>query len=57
MPKIFAPIRLENGEIYQETVSNKSSIGFYSSSGQNPVIASLGGNRNALYIYPKIMFQ
>ncbi|MFV8355531.1 serine hydrolase domain-containing protein [Flavobacterium sp. XS1P32] len=52
---LCTPIRLENGELYQEDgFLNQSSIGFYSSSRfKNPVIASLGGNRNALYIYPK----
>ena len=59
MPKILntlqTPIRLDNGEIYQENgFLNQSSIGFYSSSRvKNPVIASVGGNRNDLYIYPK----
>jgi len=52
---LWSPIRLDNGEIYEENgFLNQSSIGFYSSSrAKNPVIASLGGNRNALYIYPK----
>jgi CubicO group peptidase (beta-lactamase class C family) len=52
---LWTPIRLDNGEIYEENgFLNQSSIGFYSSSREkNLVIASLGGNRNALYIYPK----
>jgi CubicO group peptidase (beta-lactamase class C family) len=52
---LMTPIRLDNGKIYEENgFLNQSSIGFYSSSREkNPVIASLGGNRNALYIYPK----
>ncbi|MEM8522964.1 serine hydrolase domain-containing protein [Flavobacterium sp. PL12] len=52
---LLAPITLKNGEIYEtNNFLNRSSIGFYSSSRiKNPVIASLGGNRNALYIYPK----
>jgi CubicO group peptidase (beta-lactamase class C family) len=55
LDRLWSPIRLDNGEIYQENgFLNQSSIGFYSSSRvKNPVIASLGGNRNALYIYPK----
>jgi CubicO group peptidase (beta-lactamase class C family) len=56
---LMTPIRLDNGKIYEENgFLNQSSIGFYSSSRvKNPVIASLGGNRNALYIYPKDIFQ
>jgi CubicO group peptidase (beta-lactamase class C family) len=52
---LLAPIVLKNGKIYETNdFLNRSSISFYSSSRiKNPVIASLGGNRNALYIYPK----
>ena len=55
LKKLLEPIVLKNGEIYETgNFLNRSSIGFYSSSRiKNPVIGSLGGNRNALYIYPK----
>nr|WP_314896103.1 serine hydrolase domain-containing protein [uncultured Flavobacterium sp.] len=52
---LWTPILLNNGEAYETNdFLNRSSIGFSTTSRiKNPVIASLGGNRNALYIYPK----
>jgi len=52
---LCTPILLNNGETYEtKDFLNRSSIGFSTTSRiKNPVIASLGGNRNALYIYPK----
>ena len=55
LKKLLTPIVLNNGEVYQQNgFLNQSTIGFsISSRAKNPVIASLGGARNALYIYPK----
>lgn len=52
---LWAPIASMDGVIYQSNgFLNQSSIGFSSTTRiSNPVIASLGGGRNALYIYPK----
>jgi CubicO group peptidase (beta-lactamase class C family) len=52
---LCTPILLNNGEPYEtKDFLNRSSIGFATTSRtKNPVIASLGGNRNALYIYPE----
>ncbi|MFV8340785.1 serine hydrolase domain-containing protein [Flavobacterium sp. XS2P39] len=52
---LWTPIVLNNGKTYETNdFLNRSSIGFSTTSRiKNPVIASLGGNRNALYIYPK----
>lgn len=49
------PIQLNNGKTYETNdFLNRSSIGFSTTSRtKNPVLALLGGNRNALYIYPK----
>jgi hypothetical protein len=46
---------LNNGEVYQQNgFLNQSTIGFsLSSRTKKTVIASIGGARNALYIYPK----
>ena len=52
---LLKPIELENGKQYEENgLLDRSSIGFsLSSNAQNPIIASMGGARNALFIYPK----
>ncbi len=52
---LLKPIELNNGEIFQEnSLLNQSSIGFsLSSRAENPIIGSMGGARNALFIYPK----
>ncbi len=52
---LLKPIELNNGEIFQESgLLNQSSIGFsLSSRAENPIIASNGGARNAVFIYPK----
>ena len=52
---LLRPIQLKNGEVYEtNNFLNRSSMGFsLSTKERNPVIASLGGARNALFIYPK----
>jgi len=52
---LLKPIELENGKPYEENgLLDRSSIGFsLSSRAENPIIASMGGARNALFIYPK----
>ncbi len=52
---LLSPIELKNGEVYEtNNFLNRSSMGFsLSTNEKNPVIASLGGARNVLFIYPK----
>jgi len=52
---LLKPIELENGKQYEENgLLDRSSIGFsLSSRVENPIIALMGGSRNALFIYPK----
>ena len=52
---LLKPIELENGKPYEENgLLDRSSIGFsLNSRAENPIIASMGGARNALFIYPK----
>ena len=52
---LLKPIELENGKPYEENgLLDRSSIAFsLSSRVENPIIASMGGARNALFIYPK----
>jgi CubicO group peptidase (beta-lactamase class C family) len=52
---LLTPIVLNNGEVYQQNgFLNQSTIGFsLSSRTKKTVIASIGGARNTLYIYPK----
>lgn len=52
---LLKPIELENGKPYEENgLLDRGSIGFsLSSRAENPIIASMGGARNALFIYPK----
>ncbi|RTZ08234.1 class A beta-lactamase-related serine hydrolase [Flavobacterium bomense] len=51
---LLKPIELENGKPYEENgLLDRTSIGFsLSSRAENPIIASMGGARNALFIYP-----
>ena len=51
---LLKPIELENGKPYEENgLFDRSSIGFsLSSRAENPIIASMGGARNTLFIYP-----
>ncbi len=52
---LLKPIEFENGKQFEENgLLDRSSIGFsLSSRAENPIIALMGGSRNAVFIYPE----